>query len=485
MCASRHAGHAHLGPEGGRGRLTAVIGLLTGALVVIFIAARLSNRVGAQAGPPQTDVQITTGPDSAVETAIAIDPTDPDHIVGSAVVTFGDPSRRSISNFTYVTRDAGRTWTAVEMPNPENRVQGDDAVAITADGRVVRTYIAFSQLRNPRGLHPTTGIWVALSDDGGLTWRDPIPVVDHVNTIEPFEDKPYPAVDIVRGSPYEGSVYIAWTRFTRYGSPAPQDSSFIYFVYSRDRGETWHRPLRLPAAGGDARDGDNTVEGAVPAVGPGGEVYLSWSGPRGIEFTRSDDGGASWSEARTVLDQPGGWDIGIADLGRANGMPVTGCDISSGQHRGTVYITWADLRNNGGQDGDADVFVARSEDGGRSWSEPVRVHADPVGNGRDQFFTWLGVDPVDGSVNVVYYDRRAGEGRALEVWLARSEDGGRTFTERRISSEGFRPDRRRFFGDYNGISAYGGRVACLWTHSLWPACGPTRCPRRTCCALPS
>jgi hypothetical protein len=198
-------------------------------------------------------------------------------------------------------------------------------------------------------------------------------------------------------------------------------------------------------------------------------VYLSWSGPRGIEFTTSADGGATWAHARTVLDQPGGWDIGIEGLGRANGMPVTAVDVSGGPHRGTVYINWADQRNNGGQDGDADVFVARSTDGGATWSDPVRVHADPVGNGRDQFFTWMSTDPVDGSVNVVWYDRRGGDGSGIDVYLARSTDGGETFTEQRISSETFVPDPDRFFGDYNGISAFGGRVACIWTHSTGAA----------------
>jgi hypothetical protein len=67
-------------------------------------------------------------------------------------------------------------------------------------------------------------------------------------------------------------------------------------------------------------------------------------------------------------------------------------------------------------------------------------------------------------VNIVYYDRRDADSSETHVYLARSTDGGRTFAEHRISSEPFAPATDRFFGDYNGISAYGGRVACLWTH---------------------
>jgi hypothetical protein len=431
----------------------------------MFCVTLAASTASAQTSALPLPVAVTTGPHSAVETSIAIDPTNPDHIVGSAVVTIGDPRVRRISNFTYVSWDAGKSWTSVAMPNPEHRVQGDDAVVIDHTGRVYRTYLGFKHLRNPNGVLPKTGLFLAASDDGGLTYEPAVTLIDHVNSIVPFEDKPYPGVDLAPDSPYRGSVYLAWTRFTRYGSDSPDDSSFIYLVSSHDGGRSFSRPLRLPAGGGDALDGDDTVEGAVPAAGPDGTVYMAWSGPRGIEFSRSPDGGSTWTPARTVLDQPGGWDIEIAGLGRANGMPVTAVDVSNSPDRGTVYINWADLRNNGGRDGDADIFISRSSDGGETWSEPLRVNQDPLGNGRDQFFTWMSVDPVDGSVNIVYYDRREGDGSGVHVYLARSVDGGRSFTEHKISAEPFEPNPNLFFGDYNGISAYGGRVACLWTHS--------------------
>lgn len=422
-----------------------------------------AGRLQSGALPPP--VPVSSGPHSAVETAIAIDPTDPDHIVGSAVVTIGDPRARRITNFSYVSWDAGKHWTSVAIPNPDGLVQGDDAVVIDHRGRVHRTYLGFKHLRNPDGTFPRNGLFLSASEDGGLSYAPRVVLIEHLNSIIPFEDKPYPGVDLSAESPYQGSIYVAWTRFTRYGSPAPEDSSFIYLVRSQDGGRSFSRPQRLPAGGGDALDGDDTVEGAVPAVGPDGAVYLSWSGPRGIEFTASHDGGATWAPARTVLDQPGGWDIEIEGLGRANGMPVTAVDVSDGPDRGTVYINWADLRNNDGRDGDADIFLSRSSDAGVSWSEPLRVNQDPLGNARDQFFTWMSVDPIDGSVNVVYYDRRQGDGRSVQVYLARSEDGGLSFREYRISDEPFVPNPNLFFGDYNGISAYAGRVACLWTHS--------------------
>ncbi|MBK7266279.1 MAG: hypothetical protein IPI12_08095 [Ignavibacteriales bacterium] len=42
--------------------------------------------------------------------------------------------------------------------------------------------------------------------------------------------------------------------------------------------------IKISDKSGDCVDEDNTVEGAVPAVGPNGEVYVSWTGPYGLLF---------------------------------------------------------------------------------------------------------------------------------------------------------------------------------------------------------
>ena len=65
--------------------------------------------------------------------------------------------------------------------------------------------------------------------------------------------------------------------FDKYESDDPADSSHILFVNSIDGGTTWSTPLRLDEKGGDCRDDDSTVEGAVPAIGPNGEVYVAWA----------------------------------------------------------------------------------------------------------------------------------------------------------------------------------------------------------------
>jgi hypothetical protein len=300
---------------------------------------------------------------------------------------------------------------------------------------------------------------VNVSKDGGKTWSDGTPAINHINTVIPFEDKPGIVVDNAPVSRWKGNVYLAWTRFDVYGSNNPEHRSQIYFTRSADQGQTFSMPFRISDTGGDCLDSDNTVEGAVPAVGPNGEVYLVWAGPLGLVFDKSIDGGISFGKDKVIANMPGGWDFSVDGLDRANGMPNTAVDLSNGPNKGTLYVNWIDARN-----GDVDVFVMSSRDGGESWTTPVRVNDDEVKNGKVQFFTWMAVDPVDGSVNVVFYDRRDTSDATTGLTLARSVDGGKTFVNRKIDVPPFAPNERVFFGDYSGISAYDGRVVPVFMH---------------------
>jgi hypothetical protein len=193
-------------------------------------------------------------------------------------------------------------------------------------------------------------------------------------------------------------------------------------------------------------------------VGPEGEVYVVWAGPKGIFFTKSTDGGINFGKNKTISDCAG-WDFPIKGLGRADGLASIGVDISKGKDRGSIYVCWGDTRN-----GDPDVFLVTSRDGGETWSKPLRVNPDP--KGKEQWFPWLVVDPIDGSVNIAYYDRAAHDGTLTEVTLARSVDGGRTFAFYKLNPETYDMSKLGFFGDYLGLDCYAGRVAVLWMHPV-------------------
>jgi hypothetical protein len=188
-------------------------------------------------------------------------------------------------------------------------------------------------------------------------------------------------------------------------------------------------------------------------------VYVVWNGPQGLVFTTSTDGGFKFGKNQYITESAG-WDFKVAGLGRANGLPSCGVDVSGGKDHGSIYVCFGDRRN-----GDPDVFLLVSRDGGATWSKPLRVNNDALKNGKEQFFPWLAVDPADGSLNIAFYDRRGLDGANTGLTLARSVDGGRTFVNHKIDQKPFDcPKGGRFFGDYLGIDALSGRVAVAYMH---------------------
>jgi hypothetical protein len=423
-------------------------------LIVVLVCICSRSITQAQQVVRVTDIDAI----NPAEVSIAINPKNADNMVAASFQR-GRSLRVPASSYNYVSMDGGKTWKTIPVVDPKGLTQGDDAVYFGVDGSAYHVHLSFVGIRFARPTRAESGILIEASRDAGLNWNESVPVINHTNTVTPFEDKPGIVVDNAPGSSNRGNVYIAWTRFDAYGTSDPDCHTQIYFSRSTDGGKTFSMPLRISDTGGDCLDSDNTVEGAVPAIGPEGEVYVVWAGPLGLVFKKSLDGGLTFGKDKVMGPMPGGWDFAVEVLDRANGMPVTGVDLSNGLNKGTLYVNWIDARN-----GDPDVFVASSHDGGETWSAPVRVNDDPLKNGKVQFFTWMSVDPIDGSVNLIFYDRRDTEGAQTKLTLARSVDGGKTFVNYQIRQPAFVCDRRVFFGDYSGISAFNGRVVPIFMH---------------------
>jgi len=200
------------------------------------------------------------------EVSIAINPKNPDNMIAASFQIGHPPGPRAGSSH-YVTFDGGKTWKTVPTPNPSKLVQGDDVVVFSNDGVAYHAHLSFDGIRQQRPIRAENGMIVNVSKDGGNTWSDGTAAVNHINTVIPFEDKPGLVVDNAPGSPSRGNVYLAWTRFDVYGSTNPEHRSQIYFTRSTDQGQTFSMPFRISDVGGDCVDSDNTVEGAVPAVG--------------------------------------------------------------------------------------------------------------------------------------------------------------------------------------------------------------------------
>ncbi len=374
------------------------------------------------------------GHNTPEEVTIAINPLDSNNLVAGANITY-----------YYYSTDGGQTWFQSNLSSTMG-VWGDPVVTFDDSGHAY-----YSHLSNPQDGSWLDRIVVQKSTDGGANWSDGAGI--GLNPPKD-QDKEWLAVDAT-GSPYHGNIYMAWTEFDYYGSSNPLDSTRILLSRSTDRGVNWMAPVRISTRGGDCIDEDNTVEGAVPAVGPNGEVYLSWSGPLGIHFDKSTDGGVTFGEDVFVTSQPGGWDFSVSGIYRCNGLPMTACDVSHSPYRGTIYILWSDQRN-----GHTDVFLIKSTDEGQTWGPVRRVNDDATS--RHQFFPSMAIDQTTGHLFVTFYDRRNTGGDTTEVWMARSVDGGETFTNLRISDTPFKPIGGIFFGDYVHVAAHNRHIHPIW-----------------------
>jgi len=388
---------------------------------------------------------------TACEPTICINPASPNHIVAG-----------SILNNVYHSHDGGRSWSQQKLSSTMG-VYGDPVIRADMNGQFYYAHLSDPDDAPYRSEAFLDRIVVQTSTDQGKTWSDGShPAVRGTKD----QDKQWMAVD-----PTTNTVYMTWTEFDKYGSKKPEDKSRILFSKTVNAGQSWSEPKSINQYDGDCLDSDLTTEGAVPAVGPRGQVYVTWSYNHKLYFDKSLDGGDTWmKQDKIVADQFEGWDISVPGFGRVNGMPVTEVDLSQGPHRGRIYINWADQRN--GTD-DTDIWCISSDDQGETWTDPKRVNDDAAG--KHQFFSWMDVDPKTGYIYIVFYDRRHFPDNRTDVYLAYSTDGGTSFVNTKINGSTFTPSSMVFLGDYNDISAYDNQIRPIWTQmdkagtSIWTA----------------
>jgi hypothetical protein len=374
------------------------------------------------------------------EVSIAINPKNTRQIIAGA----------NLASY-YYSHDAGATWERKVLKCPAYNVWGDPVVFWDT---LQNAY--YMHLSNPFPKITPNGSWVDRivvnkSTDKGLTYPN---CYAFGKDDKKVQDKHWAVV-----SPITNHIHVTWTQFDKYESKDPKDSSIIRYARSEDGGLSWTKPKRISFNAGDCLDSDNTVEGAVPCIGPNNEVYVAWAGPKGLVFTRSLDNGNTWQEKELIIDSiPDGWDYKISGLYRANGLPFTACDLSKGPHRGRVYICWSDAKFG---ENNKDVFLVYSDDGGKTWSDRILLTYYP--NHKQQFMPHFTIDQATGYLYVLYYDRRNYTNSDLtDVYLSVSRNGGRSFSHHRVNETPFTPHKEVFFGDYIGVSVHNGMVRPMW-----------------------
>lgn len=422
-------------------RARSSVSLLSLAATILCLQPLQSAKAEELPKAPGAQVIALTKPGYFTEPAVAVNPANPQQVVA----VFQDNAHAAYS------QDAGQTWQVAEGVEPPNyRVSGDVSTAFDNHGHAFICYMAFDKLGTFNyWAHNSSrnGLFVRRSLDGGKTWEtNHIPIIEHpTEPGVPWEDKPYIVSDTTK-SPFAGNLYVGWTRWTL-------TDSEILLSRSTDDGKTWSKPIEIDAHPGLPRDDNGAAEGFAGVVAPDGTLYAVWSQDDQIMLASSRDGGKAFSHARSIVHTAPTM-FAVQTLERANGFPQIAIDPRSKR----LFVAWSDYRN-----GDLDVFCATSTDGGRTWAPAVRVNNDATHDGAEQFFQWLAVDPVDGTADVVFYDRRGDpQNRKQIVVLARSTDGGRSFANYAWTDESFEAGNV-FFGDYTGLAAYGGRVYGVWT----------------------
>ena len=379
------------------------------------------------------------------EPSIKMNPLNPDMIVAGA----------NLNNY-YYSSDGGNSWNTGTLVSNAYGVWGDPVIDVDPDGNFY-----FFHLSNPSSGNWIDRIVCQKSTNNGQSWSDG--TYTGLNGTK-AQDKHWTIVD-----KNTGTIYMTWTQFDTYGSSSSTCKSKIMFSKSEDAGDTWSQAISINEVDGNCIDEDDTVEGATPALGPNGEIYVAWAGPEGIVFNKSLDDGITWlSEDISVNPMPTGWDYSIPGISRANGLPITKCDLSGGSNHGTIYVNWSDQRNGSN---DTDVWIAKSTDGGDTWSSEIRVNDDAPGN--QQFFTWMDIDQTNGNLHFVFYDRRNYSNNNTDVYMAYSTDGGTTFVNYPISESPFLPNPGVFFGDYTNLTVHNNIVRPIWTRlhsgqlSIW------------------
>ncbi len=414
--------------------------LALGLVVVVIVVGALWWR-GGQPEPvrlvvgPNRPVSAATGPASAQNSpSVVVNPTDP-----RSLVVAGRVDRPEFSAVVRFSRDEGRTWSDSRLALPPGQTRPfQPQLAFDAKGVL---YILYSTLEGP-GIRPN-GLWLETSRDGGASFSSPVRVAERLT---------YQARLVVDQA--SAHVHVTWLQAgegAKQGAAPPVDQSSptltgaglgpppnpVLMATSRDGGATF--PTRAQVSDPRRR----RVGAASPVIAPGGDIFVLYQdygsdvadfeglpgevheGTFSLVVGRSRDGGATFSDTGVAENSVVASERFVVFLPKFPSLAVDPRDAA-------LYVAWSDIRN-----GDADVFVRRSGDRGRTWTSPIRVDNADDSPRQQQYLPKIAVAP-DGRVDVLFLDRddRSENVRTTAV-LSTSVDKGATWDAVTVSDQAF------------------------------------------------
>ena len=208
--------------------------------------------------------------------------------------------------------DGGRTWSDPATLIRDGSTAFNDKESITGDRYAPGIAYATWDRLVQNGNGPA---YFARTQDNGLTWEPARPIYDPGPRNQTLNNQ-----IVVTPPGANASPYTAFNFFTEIDSPAnaPQTTR-LAVIRSSDHGTTWTPPLYItdimargttnPQTGGELRDG--ATLGSF-AGGANGQLVAVWQDARfsagardGVAFSRSLDGGTTWSTPVQVNSVPG------------------------------------------------------------------------------------------------------------------------------------------------------------------------------------
>jgi hypothetical protein len=265
-----------------------------------------------------------------------------------------------------------------------------------------------------------------------------------------LEDKPWLGVDNST-SKFSGNVYASWTHFTT-------TSDMIFFSRSTDHGVHWSKAIQISPA---SQNGG--VQGSQVAVGPKGEVYVSYevfftSGSRHF-IAKSTNGGVSFGAA--VAMTPGFNDLTFCLDYRCNSFPA----LAVNPKTGFIYDVYTDQPGANS----ATEFVRSTTAGGLTFTKPVKINDSSKGQ---RLMPAVAADK-NGVVHMSWFDTRRSPSNpdVLDIFATFTKNNGASFAPNaRANATKITASSGDFIGDYSGIAAGpNGRMGLA--HPVWTSGG--------------
>ncbi|MFP3511451.1 sialidase family protein [Peribacillus sp. SIMBA_075] len=388
------------------------------------------------------NVQISPSTNIQFEPTIAVNWLNPSVMVVVAVEFMAGLPNVGL----YKSIDAGATWSTRLLPLPTGFAAME---APHIDYIFPNSFVIVVHAFDTDGLSGSAVTYT--STDNASSFEPPVIVNQGFGQFV-NDDQVIVVSDKAGSSPFFGNIYTAYTH--DYNTQF-RPGNTIFCNRSKDGGKTFSDQSLLSSV-------HEFEEFPGIAITLDGILIVGWiTQPPGItsfNTSTSKDGGATYgieTKIASVVVPPSplpGYNFRCLTYANMAG------DISNApETRGNVYGVWQDFQN-----GYSEIFLSISTNFGVDWSTPKPIVTSPVGS--QNFFPAITVSPADGAMFISYYTNQVNPPN-IDVFLATSRDGGKTFTNKRITTTSFSVAGLDVIGDYigNAIVPQTGRLVSVWT----------------------